>query len=305
MDEGNLYCNDDELLLEYYYTRRKRIIIISVILAIIFLVGAGISYLLFFNDPGLKLELTDKSVNINLSEIDETDMLDFVEIYTESGTELDVPDISDLNVPGEYTVEYVLKSEETDEKITKELEINIVDDIAPVLELSTESYELVQNSEFDFRTLITACNDNIDGNLIEKVQITGYDMRIAGMQDVVFTIEDKAGNVTEKSIILYVTAVQTPEQNTPATTQNESEISQEHPTNQNSTSTQTSGQSSSSNSQINSSNTLDGRRFMFSDGYDMGNVMGACKSALIGAGETGTCQPIYENGVIVGVEIQQ
>ena len=80
MDEGNLYCNDDELLLEYYYTRRKRIIIISVILAIIFLVGAGISYLLFFNDPGLKLELTDKSVNINLSEIDETDMLDFVEI---------------------------------------------------------------------------------------------------------------------------------------------------------------------------------------------------------------------------------
>lgn len=306
MNEEIINRDDDELLIEYYYRRRKKIIIALIVLLIIAIAGAGTCYLLFFNDPGLKLELTkDEPVIINLSKLSETDMSDYIESYTDSGTRLSIPDISDYDKPGEYTVEYELKSTENNEKITKKIEIKIVDDIAPVLELNVDNYELSQDTDFDFKTLISECSDNIDGNLIDKVQITGYDMSITGMQDVVFTVEDSAGNVTEKAIILNVTEVQQEVDTDSLSEQNDSQSSQNQSSNQSSSSSETSDNSSSSDTRSSGSKTLDGTRFMFRDGYDMGNVMSVCQSTLLGAGETGTCQPIYENGVIVGVEIQQ
>ena len=110
----------------------------------------------------------------------------------------------DLTDTGSYQISVVYY----DVNLTEYTEISgfyNIDKDAPVLNINDNYLEIKLNSHFDVMADISA-NDNIDGNLTNSIVTNAQelDFNVIGPKKLVYTVSDRAGNMTQKEVIINV-----------------------------------------------------------------------------------------------------
>lgn len=97
------------------------------------------------------------------------------------------------------------KSEELKNDIvaTYKLKVKVVDEVAPVVEVSKEEDTITEGDEFDAEAYFTSATDNIDGD-VEHVTTSDVDANAAGAYTITYTAKDKAGNEGSASVSITV-----------------------------------------------------------------------------------------------------
>lgn len=177
------------------FLNKKNIIIIICFLVIIIGIGSYflINYLRVKNavikvtlDDTLETEfLSDVKVSDFISDINGTIVDDYV---------IDTTDIGKKKIEFEYI-------NDDNIKVKYNYEINIVDNVAPLIWLNN-SYTVNVGSDISLTDKIL-CGDNYDNDPVCEV-IGEYDMSEAGTYPLVFKATDNSGNVTEKEFNLIV-----------------------------------------------------------------------------------------------------
>lgn len=117
------------------------------------------------------------------------------------------PEVSgdvDTSKAGNYDVK-ITAVDKAGNKSEKIVTFVVGDYTAPVLELTKDEAEVPAKKEFDAKTLISKAEDNIDGDLKDKVTISDFSTEKEGEQDITFMVADSAGNQTVKKAELTVT----------------------------------------------------------------------------------------------------
>ncbi|MCI8446172.1 MAG: DUF5011 domain-containing protein, partial [Bacilli bacterium] len=80
-----------------------------------------------------------------------------------------------------------------------------IDKEAPIIELSNEVLKLRAGEEFSLKDGVKAY-DSQDGDLLDKIttNIAELDLNETGIKKLIYKVEDNAGNITTKSLILNV-----------------------------------------------------------------------------------------------------
>lgn len=177
------------------YLTKKNIIIIICFLVII--IGIGSYFLINY------LRVKNAVIKVTLDETLETEFLSDVKvsdfISDINGTIVDdyVIDTTDI---GKKKIEFEYINDDNI-KVKYNYEINIVDNVAPLIWLNN-SYTVNVGSDISLTDKIL-CGDNYDNDPVCEV-IGEYDMSEAGTYPLVFKATDNSGNVTEKEFNLIV-----------------------------------------------------------------------------------------------------
>lgn len=177
------------------FLNKKNIIIIICFLVII--IGIGSYFLINY------LRVKNAVIKVTLDETLETDFLSDVKvsdfISDINGTIVDdyVIDTTDI---GKKKIEFEYINDDNI-KVKYNYEINIVDNVAPLIWLNN-SYTVNVGSDISLTDKIL-CGDNYDNDPVCEV-IGEYNMSEAGTYPLVFKATDNSGNVTEKEFNLIV-----------------------------------------------------------------------------------------------------
>lgn len=177
-------------------------IVVTVVLLFLLMIITGLAFinkeniLPYFET--LTLELKTDKLKIGLSET--FDPMDYIKKYDKDKT-LKIDEI-DLFQPGNYNVTYKLSNRV--KNVSKSLKITVYDDIAPILELSSSNIVVDYQENFNAADYILVANDNIDGNMFDKVSYTSIDTSKSGVYTITYEIEDKAKNKTVKDLVVTV-----------------------------------------------------------------------------------------------------
>ena len=170
----------------------------------------------------------------------------------------------------------------------------VSDNVKPVLELTEKEIQVEVNSLIDYKSYIQKAKDNKDGNMIDKVRFSKVDTSKTGKYNIVYYVFDSAKNMTQK--VLKVNIYEQPQEKIDEPTSNQT-------TSSNASSTNKKDSSDEKEEKPKSSKPAN-RNFMFSDGYNITNVVEACASELKKSDYPGVCEPITdENGIYIGMRL--
>lgn len=94
-------------------------------------------------------------------------------------------------------------------------EVEVIDEITPVITLSSEEIEIEQNSDFNAESYIVSVTDNYDELTIDNVQIeSNVNTKEVGDYTVTYTLNDRSKNKTSSSLIVHVTKKEEDKKNT-------------------------------------------------------------------------------------------
>ena len=94
-------------------------------------------------------------------------------------------------------------------------EVEVIDEITPVITLSSEEIEIEQNSDFNAESYIVSVTDNYDELTIDNVQIeSNVNTKEVGDYTVTYTLNDRSKNKTSSSLIVHVTKKEEDKTNT-------------------------------------------------------------------------------------------
>ena len=94
-------------------------------------------------------------------------------------------------------------------------EVEVTDEITPVITLSSEEIEIEQNSDFNAESYIVSVTDNYDELTIDNVQIeSNVNTKEVGDYTVTYTLNDRSENKTSSSLIVHVTKKEEDKTNT-------------------------------------------------------------------------------------------
>ena len=94
-------------------------------------------------------------------------------------------------------------------------EVEVTDEITPVITLSSEEIEIEQNSDFNAESYIVSVTDNYDELTIDNVQIeSNVNTKEVGDYTVTYTLNDRSKNKTSSSLIVHVTKKEEDKTNT-------------------------------------------------------------------------------------------
>lgn len=177
------------------FLNKKNIIIIICFLVIVISIGSYflINYLRVKNAV-IKVTLKEDLETEFLSDVKVTDFISDI-----NGTIVD-DYVIDTSKVGLKQVEFEYINEDNI-KVKYVYEINIVDNVAPLIWLNN-SYTVNVGSDISLTDKIL-CGDNYDNDPVCEV-IGEYDMSEAGTYPLVFKATDNSGNVTEKEFNLIV-----------------------------------------------------------------------------------------------------
>ena len=177
------------------FLTKKNIIIIVCFLVIVISIGSYflINYLRVKNAV-IKVTLKEDLETEFLSDVKVTDFISDI-----NGTIVD-DYVIDTSKVGLKQVEFEYINEDNI-KVKYVYEINIVDNVAPLIWLNN-SYTVNVGSDISLTDKIL-CGDNYDNDPVCEV-IGEYDMSEAGTYPLVFRATDNSGNVTEKEFNLIV-----------------------------------------------------------------------------------------------------
>lgn len=116
------------------------------------------------------------------------------------GTITDQNYLINTDTLGEETIKINYKDSNKHKK-TYEININIIDNIKPILSVPNNIY-VVKNNDINLLTKVF-CGDNADRNL--KCEVTNnYDISTIGNYNITFTATDTSGNISTKDSTLHV-----------------------------------------------------------------------------------------------------
>ncbi len=184
--------------------RQKRIITLAV-----FLITVSSAALVFYANKEIilkylgtpYLELTTNTVKIGLSEISSFDIISYVKEYADD-FELTLPKYS-FDTVGEYDLQYEISNGVKEEIQT--LHVNVFDDIKPVIQLSKTNVVLEYGSDFNATDYLVKAIDNIDGDILQNVQID-EDVNTSKSGDylVSYEVDDAAGNDNIEKLTVHI-----------------------------------------------------------------------------------------------------
>lgn len=186
--------------------RTKRIVFTitaAIILsAIIGLVYANREYIGYYLED---LELELKTDRIEISTNDAFVASEYIKKY-DKDLELKLPTLKS-DIPGEYNLTYTISN--SVKSVSKHLIVIVQDTTSPTIELKQHSLEITADTNVDFKDYISKANDNVDGDVKEKVEISNIpDTSKAGRYTVTYSVKDAAGNTGQAT--LFVTIVSKP-----------------------------------------------------------------------------------------------
>lgn len=216
----------------------------------------------------------------------------------------------DLSKLGEQQITAIF----SDESIKPEtFRIEIVDTTAPVIQLTTKEpvsmdLEIVKAGEFES---VYKVHDNYTGKTKIKVKTYIEEDSYTYDEDVHLKIEatDSNGNTKNKTVMIHINPEPEPdpqeEEKEEAKESQRNEQIQEKNSNSPSVTPGTNSSTVQTPSTTPATPKPSNRQFLFSQGYNMGNVESACNAALNSSGATGACVPLQDsNGYYIGMELR-
>lgn len=113
----------------------------------------------------------------------------------------------DITKPGDYQVTYIVwDSEFNVTEVTRKIHVKPNTNTAPELQLVATSVSLNVGDAFDAKSYILKAFDAEDGDLKDKVVISGDSVNTSkeGIYNVIYTVKDSDGNVTTKTLKVTV-----------------------------------------------------------------------------------------------------
>lgn len=183
----------------------------------------------------------------------------------------------------------------------------IKDEVAPIIKLKVDTLEILKGDDINYIDYIDSVIDDVDGNLIDKVEYKEIDTNLLENQTIIYTISDNSGNTSQATIQVTIKETPTEEQHQEDTTSNDTK-----PIIQDEQSTQSKQDNTSPSSSEDNTSTIENpssqkviKYFLFSDGYTMKNVAEVCAAELKKTNKTGMCSPIQdENGIYLGMKLE-
>lgn len=187
---------------------KKKIIIFTIVLIVVLVIVGLVVYLPIYKENKRKKEELERIANatiiVNLKEnttasfMQEVHVSDFISEINGKIIDDYKIDTSDL---GTKTIKFKYINDE-DITIPYKYNINIVDDVAPVIWLNDTKSIAVGTAYEDLMEGIT-CADNLDDN--PKCEIIGeYNLKKVGKYPLTYKATDSSNNVTEKEFVLNV-----------------------------------------------------------------------------------------------------
>ena len=180
--------------LKKYLTKKN---IISTICILVIIIGIGSYFLINYlrvKNAAIKVTLDDTLETEFLSDVKVSDFISDINGTIVDDYVIDTTDVGKKKVEFEYI-------NEDNIKVKYQYEINIVDNVPPLIWLNS-SYTVNVGSNISLTDKIL-CGDDTDPDPICEV-IGKYDMNEAGTYPLVFKATDNSGNVSEKKFNLIV-----------------------------------------------------------------------------------------------------
>lgn len=107
-----------------------------------------------------------------------------------------------VNKVGVYNVTYAVT--DADGAVTRlTIQVTVMDGTAPII--SANNIHVSQGKSFNYMLGLTGAQDNVDGNITSRVAVRGeVNVDVPGEYRLTYSVSDKAGNVSEKSITVFV-----------------------------------------------------------------------------------------------------
>lgn len=244
--------------------KRKKIIRLFITFFLIAAVGGTCSILYinretigyYFED--IHLELKSERIDLGMSK--PFIASDYIKKY-DKNCKLKLPDEKKFKDIGTYTVTYQLSNKV--KTVSKDLIIDVYDDVSPEITLTSSSVSLDLGNQFNGRDYIKSASDNIDGDLKSKVEYNDIDTNTSNTYVVTYKVSDSSGNQT--SAIMNVLVKE----------KNEEQLITNSYTNKNSNNSNSNSSSSSTNKTSKNASSYN----KFFDGYSIESYNAACDYA--------------------------
>lgn len=107
-----------------------------------------------------------------------------------------------MSKPGVYEVTYVVK--DTNGGVArKTIKITVLDGTAPII--SANNIHVAKGKAFDYMLGLSGAEDNIDGNITNKVTVSGsVNVDVPGEYKLTYSVTDSSGNRASKTITVFV-----------------------------------------------------------------------------------------------------
>lgn len=243
----------------------------------------------------LRLVLVADKKTIGISKAENINYIDFIKDYSKD-CELVLPN-KKIDKVGEYKLKFTVKNQT--KKLSRYIILIVTDDIPPVLDLKTNNLALEFNQPFDPKQNILSAIDNIDGDIINMVEIKNtVDIKKSGQYKVEYILVDSSGNKTVKDLIVTVNEEK-------KTANSTSDSSSKINSNSNPINNSSSNRTKSNIISVTAVNKV----FLFSDYSDASTTQKAALeygNAALSSGNANKfeCNPIKENGLYIGYEIK-
>lgn len=138
------------------------------------------------------------------SQFDYSDYVKVSDNFDKTVKSIDVDGTVNTKKDGKTTLKITAK-DSSGNMSEKSLTVNVGDLSAPKISLSKSSVQITKGKSFSAKKYLESATDNKDGNLTSKVKISSsVNTKKAGKYTVTYSVSDKAGNSTSKSLKVTV-----------------------------------------------------------------------------------------------------
>ncbi len=183
----------------------------------------------------------------------------------------------------------------------------IKDEVAPIIKLKVDTLEILKGDDINYIDYIDSVIDDVDGNLIDKVEYKEIDTNLLEDQTIIYTISDNSGNTSQATIRVTIKEKPIEEQHQEDVPSNTTKpvIQDKQPTQPKQDNPSPPPAEDKTPTIEKPSNQKVIKYFLFSDGYTMKNVAEVCADELKKTNKTGMCSPIQdENGIYLGMKLE-
>lgn len=198
------------------------------------------------------------------------------------------------------------------EKEPKE-EVIVKDEVAPIIKLKIDSLEILKGDDINYLEYVESVIDDVDGDLLDKIEYEKIDTSIIGEYSIVYTVSDSSGNSSQEILLVLIKEEEIQEeiiQENPSSSNENKQNQPQKESNNNSHKVEEKPatpvqEEKPKNEEKPSASEKIVKYFLFSDGYTMMNVAEACATELKKTNRTGMCSPIQdENGIYLGMKLE-
>ena len=178
----------------------KLTVLITALIGVVIFIALAV--LFGWNHISLWFDEIQLIVTVNNVQVDygqPINLMDYIDEYDERYPLEIMPDSVDTDKPGITTV--VIQQSNGVKTETENIQITVVDKVAPIIELSTN--EIYTDGYDVCKSLVVSAYDEIDGDLLDQVQCNDdLIFNDEGQAEMTYEVSDSSGNQTIEKIIV-------------------------------------------------------------------------------------------------------